>query len=682
MLRFLVAIGAAACLCLAGAAPALATVTSSTVAVTSPAGSPYLVDNQVVSNGEAITVGGTTNGTASDHVDIKCFSGAGSETLFSSVPINSQGAFSETGSFRAISRESCVLRAVPSGNTTDYPPGSASPYNGPFLNIGQATETRVPSGPNVNDLEYYYLYVSQPAGAFEYASLGGCSISESYSYDPVTFGGIQDGTSESLDYCNAWFSWKNGYTSTPGLASPTRSELQVDGIDAYVAGNAMSLNGLNTYNNSGYPSLTYSYSIDPNTGNLELSETDQVVRCSPGGVYPPSSASCSSFVPTGVQVTMHIVQDLSGRVATVIQSFQSTDGAPHSVDLLENNDFYTRNEDGELDFPWTGSGMQAYTTVGQVLPGPSTPGSGAFFVKGSASVPDGSENAPQGEVTFSNAPSSETIVGTTNNAQHFSWVDLHYAFTIPGGGSVPLGFTYSNAYTFGQVVSDAGAAQAAYVPTISLSAPPSGFNTARSTVTVTGTAADANGLSSVTVNGRPVAVADGAWSAAVALTPGTNTIAAVATNMFGNTARAQIAVIYTPPPSVAGLQQAHRQWRESGRLRKHERKAPVGTTFAYTLNESAQVRFVYTEREPGRWVNHVCVAPNRRNRHRLGCKRTVTLGTHTVSARAGRDRLSFGGAMPNGHKLAPGTYTVMVTAMTPSTGVQSTPRQLTFTIVK
>ncbi len=676
-------------LCLLAPVAAQAAASSSTLTITAPSSSPYLIDNQVT-GAEQISLAGTTLGLANSNVDIKCYSGSGSQTLATGVHVASDGTYQlSDATFRGISRQTCVLRAVPAGDTTDYAPGSSAPYSGPVLDLGQARQTTVASGPNAGKLEYYDLYDSQPAGAFEYASLGGCSISESYDYDPVTYGSIGQFDSESLDFCNAWFSWANGGIKA-GQAPPTRSELQVDGVDAYVAGNAFGINGLSTANNSGFPSLTYSYSIDPATGDLSLTETDQVVRCSPGGVFPPSSASCSSFVPTGVQVAMHIDQDQSGRVVKVLQWFQSTDGAAHTVDALEDNDFYHPNQDGELDFPWTGSGMQPYTIPGQALPGPSAAGPGSFFVKGSASVPDGSEASPQGQVTFSNPPSSETIVATTNNAVQssptaaISWVDLHYTLTIPAGGSVPLGFAYSNGYSAAQAASDAGSAQAGFRPTVSISSPQSGIDTAHPTVSVSGTATDATLLTGVTVNGHAVSVAaNRTWSAVVGLTPGLNTITAVASNLFGNKAQAQTTVVYVPAPAFAGLHQAHRKWREGGpRARRGHPRPPIGTAFSWKLNEPARLRFVFTEQVAGRRSSGRCVAQNRRNRRHRRCMRTITLGTHTVSAGTGSGRWSFKGRMPNGRNLKPGTYTVTIVATSPTTGAQSSPTHLRFTIVR
>ena len=127
--------------------------------------------------------------------------------------------------------------------------------------------------------------------------------------------------------------------------------------------------------------------------------------CAPGAaVFPPTTTSCSSFAPTGVQVRTRIEQGQAGRVASVTQYFSSTDGATHSIDLLEDNEFNHPSHDGQLGFPWTGGGLQAYTTPGQLIPGPGGGGPGSFFVKGSAAAVDGSQSSAQGAVTFSNPP--------------------------------------------------------------------------------------------------------------------------------------------------------------------------------------------------------------------------------------------------------------------------------------
>ncbi|HUA70084.1 MAG TPA: hypothetical protein VMA96_03350 [Solirubrobacteraceae bacterium] len=669
------------------AGSASAAVTTSNVAITSSS-SPYLLDDQVTPN-ETITGSGTSNGTTGDVVDIDCYSGlAGVQLLASNVHVAAGGTFTFSSSLSAIAKETCVLRAVPHGDVTPIPPGSSSPYSGPTLAIGQRSDVHVlGTGP----LEYYDLYVSQLGGAFEYGSVGGCSILNSFTYDPVTYASAQ------LDKCDAGFDSSDGDApAVPGVLTPTRSELQVDGIDAYLAGNAAALAGDSAENNPGYPAMTYGNPlvINPTTGDLTLNETDQVVECSPAAaVYPPTAASCSSFVPAGVQVSLHITQTDAGRMSTVTQYFSSTDGTEHNVDLLEDNQFFHVNADGALNFPWTGAGMQPYTTLGQVIPGPTAAGPGSFFVKGDRLAPDGSESAPQGSVTFSNPPDDVIVVSGTDNAMtNSSWFDLHYSRTIPATGSVALGFTYSTAFVAGEVASDAGVAAAAFEPSVLITSPAPTTSTPE--VIVSGTAADANGVSSLTVNGQAVAVGPGgAWTATVPLTQGANTITAVATNVFGHTAQAQTTVTYTPavsplpaapepPPApvVGALHQTHGKWRELGRAANG--KPPVGTAFSYVLNEAATVRLTFTQVQDGRKVNGSCQAETGRNRHMPACRRAVPMGWVAQAGQAGLNTISFQGRLGVGRKLAAGRYTLTVIATNTTTGASSSPERLTFTIVE
>jgi hypothetical protein len=106
----------------------------------------------------------------------------------------------------------------------------------------------------------------------------------------------------------------------------------------------------------------------------------------------------------------------------------------------------------------------------------------------------------------------------------------------------------------------------------------------------------------------------------------------------------------------------------------------VGTTFRFKVNQQATVRFAFTQKLPGRKVGHRCVAPNRKNRHKPKCTRTVTRGKLSYSVGAGAHRLRFDGRLSKHKKLAPGRYTVIITA-TNGAGPPATKR-LTFTIVK
>ena len=139
-------------------------------------------------------------------------------------------------------------------------------------------------------------------------------------------------------------------------------------------------------------------------------------------------------------------------------------------------------------------------------------------------------------------------------------------------------------------------------------------------------------------------------------------------------------------PTISRLTESHRRWREGSRLarasarkRKHGRKPPVGTTFAFVLNEPATVKFTFTTPATGRKVRNRCAAPNKHNANHKHCTHTITAGTLSVSGRAGTNQVIFQGRISPSKKLRPGRYTVALTA-TNASG-KSAPARLAFVIV-
>ena len=88
-------------------------------------------------------------------------------------------------------------------------------------------------------------------------------------------------------------------------------------------------------------------------------------------------------------------------------------------------------------------------------------------------------------------------------------------------------------------------------PTLTVSTLADGTYTNQDTLNVSGTAIDADGIKSVTVNGQAVTVnADGSFSTALTLVPGANTITVVATDTFGTQATDSRTVTYDPTAPV------------------------------------------------------------------------------------------------------------------------------------
>jgi Domain of unknown function DUF11 len=141
-----------------------------------------------------------------------------------------------------------------------------------------------------------------------------------------------------------------------------------------------------------------------------------------------------------------------------------------------------------------------------------------------------------------------------------------------------------------------------------------------------------------------------------------------------------------PKPAVAGLSQSANKWRENNKLaqitkkKKPKKQPPVGTTFGFSLNEPAAVRLDFTQRAAGRKVSKKCVPVSKKNRKKPKCARTVIAGTLAFNAHTGANRVRFAGRLSATKKLTPGRYTLTITAT--SAGLRSTPRSLSFTIVK
>jgi hypothetical protein len=166
-------------------------------------------------------------------------------------------------------------------------------------------------------------------------------------------------------------------------------------------------------------------------------------------------------------------------------------------------------------------------------------------------APDGDPGTGQGAIVYDRPADSATFIYSAANVDEFN---LHQTGTVPAGGSTTFRSAYAQDYTAAGVTALADAATDPFgAPAVQISSPANGAVVHDPTVTVGGTAIDNVGVSSLTVAGHPVAVGPGgAWSTAVALSPGANTISAVAQDAAGDSGAAQVGVTYqpvtTPPP--------------------------------------------------------------------------------------------------------------------------------------
>jgi hypothetical protein len=150
--------------------------------------------------------------------------------------------------------------------------------------------------------------------------------------------------------------------------------------------------------------------------------------------------------------------------------------------------------------------------------------------------------------------------------------------------------------------------------------------------------------------------------------------------------RSAITNVFAPTTALAltsTSQTQPRRWRLGGKLATFAaaRKPRIGTTFRFTLNETATVRFTFDQLLPGRKLrNGRCVAQTAGNRRNKACTRSVPRGALSFNAGAGLHRLFFQGRVTRTRKLHPGTYTLTITAAN-AAGQRATRTLRSFTIV-
>jgi hypothetical protein len=136
---------------------------------------------------------------------------------------------------------------------------------------------------------------------------------------------------------------------------------------------------------------------------------------------------------------------------------------------------------------------------------------------------------------------------------------------------------------------------------------------------------------------------------------------------------------------VTSAAQSHDKWKDGNALavisKHHKAKGPpVGTTFTFSLNESAAITMTFTDQVKGRTVGGKCVAATHANKHKPSCSLTRTAGTLSFTGHSGTNTVVFDGRVSATDKLKPGSYTVAIGAT--SSSLTATPSSLSFTIAK
>ena len=157
-----------------------------------------------------------------------------------------------------------------------------------------------------------------------------------------------------------------------------------------------------------------------------------------------------------------------GRVVTLTDTWSSTDGQAHSLDLLYD-DFVgvLALDNGNAGYEFPGQSSFSQSSPGSDVPGPSNvPGS--ILVRTNVTKPDGDPNEAAGAITFGKAPSEFRF--PSNNE-----FEEHNLVLVPAGGSASLSYIYSVGYSVADVSALALAAQDRFEPpSVAIGSPASG----------------------------------------------------------------------------------------------------------------------------------------------------------------------------------------------------------------
>lgn len=522
---------------LAAAAPASAAVTTSNV--TTPPDKTFFQttrSNSTYDSNPDVAIAGTSNGVAGDVVDVVCTTPGNDLLIADNVAVNADGTFSVTVPATSFSDTVCVLRALP--DDTGYSSSDAARYTGP--RVGRGEFQKYSSSGIFDD---FYLAAETFGAETEFEPVGRCGISDSELRTP------------NLSTHTSFFSCDGALYPNDDLDH--NGQFQIDGHTAYTAYDTRYLGyyaapccgGYERY--AGKPTPTLTESQDPSTGDVTFTETEPTVFCvdASGNPMPETGQytyyrSCDHLAPTGVTLTRTSTQSDAGLTIAQRDSYTSTTGS-HALRLRYDDSFNCNNCDSfGTQLPGE-SGYQHHVYGDEVALPATAPAT--VYIKQNRDTSAGYDNVV-GAITYDTAPT----VARFGDPNDFT---LTYERTVTGDTPVVIGQTYRESSSEATL----RAATQTSSPVLTITSPANGAVTTHDTIPVTGTVTDESTVTSLRVNGEPTTVnPDGSWTQIVPLSPGRNTITAVATDQAGKSSTVSVAVTYTPPegscvvPKVAG----------------------------------------------------------------------------------------------------------------------------------
>jgi hypothetical protein len=455
-------------------------------------------------------------------VDIVCIfiAASGSRALIflaSSVPVFA-GAFSTVVDYTTPATN-CRLRAVPSDSdaSTDY----LGSFAGPIL----YTDAFVPAVDGGSTTYGYTSVGEEGDGIAAQQDAGSCGVTLVSTVATPEMEVRGTGTSGC----------KFALPAQSLVPNATASSIKVSGHNAYlpfgVHAFLIGTQGLSVTQSA----LTTTFTIAGN-GDVTITESAQLMRCSVSDLFPPTSASCPSLVATGVTFA-RVSQVIRGAHQVRIRdTFASTDHASHTL-TLEYQHSVQAPPTGATGYVFPRHGnVFAAAVRDQDVTGLGTKAA-SMLIRSDLYSEDGDPTADTIALTWSKAPSQ--IAFAHSDASQF---DMKYSLKVPASGSAFLGFADSQDISTPNVQSLGGLASGDMINAPTITSPADGAVLSSTTTTVKGKlTAGANGLpKSVVVAGHnatitKTSVTTATYQVTFTESVGTHTLNATATDSAGNT---------------------------------------------------------------------------------------------------------------------------------------------------
>lgn len=436
--------------------------------VTTPSDPTYAFEDEAAKTGELIVEG---NATGEGEVSLVCYYGSASVTVEEGIEVEG-GKFKAEVPVSELPEAPCVLRAVPDGDASDYPPGSASAFKGPRI---APSVWRLETNGSSKATFGYELRSATFAASFLLTSAGECGLEYSAVFPAPSFA-----EGERLFSCGGALYQRE---RVPLGDTSSRSDIQVDGHNAYTPFAANEL--FNQLKTAVPPAATVSRSFDPATGLATVEETDPIVICTgKEAAFPETANSCEAFASSGVELHRVWRTSAEGKLVYMTDEWRSTNGAAHTVSALYSQELLEHaGTPGALEVP--GRAGFAPTHAGESIPVAAGPGTIAYEEDGAA--PEAGDLVhPFAAIAYDRSPAGPLGV-FYGSAEEEEWgFDMPYSFSVPASGAQTLRMAYAQSLDLPEARSLAAAALASFAPPVATSSPTAGATTAPRVVVAIG----------------------------------------------------------------------------------------------------------------------------------------------------------------------------------------------------